>query len=156
MRGTSEEVTMPKVQPIPAGYHAVTPFLSIAGAGGAIDFYKRAFGAVEKFRMPAPDGKIMHAEIAIGDSTIMLSDAMREPPSAASMYLYVKDADAVFAQAVKAGAQVKIPLADMFWGDRFGTVSDPYGNTWSIATHIEDVPPEEMPKRAQAAMAQMK
>ncbi len=147
---------MAKVQPVPKGYHSVTPFLSIKGADQALEFYKRAFGAVEKFRSPGPDGKIMHAEVTIGDSTIMLSEALREPPSVSSMYVYVPDADKAFARAVKAGAKVKVPLADMFWGDRYGSVSDPYGNTWAIATHVEDVPPEEMPKRAQAAMAQMK
>ena len=147
---------MAKVQPVPKGYHSVTPFLSIKGADQALEFYKRAFGAVEKVRVPGPDGKIMHAEVTIGDSTIMLSEALREPPSVSSMYVYVPDADKAFARAVKAGAKVKMPLADMFWGDRYGSVSDPYGNTWAIATHVEDVPPEEMPKRAQAAMAQMK
>ena len=147
---------MAKVQPVPKGYHSVTPFLSIKGADQALEFYKRAFGAVEKFRSPGPDGKIMHAEVTIGDSTIMLSETLREPPSVSSMYVYVPDADKAFARAVKAGAKVKVPLADMFWGDRYGSVSDPYGNTWAIATHVEDVPPEEMPKRAQAAMAQMK
>ena len=147
---------MAKVQPVPKGYHSVTPFLSIKGADQALEFYKRAFGAVEKVRVPGPDGKIMHAEVTIGDSTIMLSEALREPPSVSSMYVYVPDADKAFARAVKAGAKVKVPLADMFWGDRYGSVSDPYGNTWAIATHVEDVPPEEMPKRAQAAMAQMK
>jgi PhnB protein len=147
---------MAKVQPVPKGYHSVTPFLSIKGADQALEFYKRAFGAVEKFRSPGPDGKIMHAEVTIGDSTIMLSEALREPPSVSSMYVYVPDADKAFARAVKAGAKVKVPLADMFWGDRYGSVSDPYGNTWAIATHVEDVPPKEMPKRAQAAMAQMK
>jgi PhnB protein len=152
----AEEVAMAKVKPIPEGYHSLTPFLTLKGADRAIDFYKRAFGAVEKFRMPGPDGKIMHAELTIGDSTIMLSEALRDPPSVSSMYVYVPDADQTFDRAVKAGATVKMPLADMFWGDRFGSVSDPNGITWSIATHIEDVPPEEMPRRAQAAMAQMK
>lgn len=147
---------MSKVKPIPEGYHSLTPFLSLKGADRAIDFYKRAFGAVEKFRMPGPDGKIMHAELTIGDSTIMLSEAMQEPPSVSSMYVYVPDADQAFDRAVHAGAKVKMPLANMFWGDRYGSLSDPFGNTWAIATHVEDVPPNEMPKRAQAAMAQMK
>ena len=120
---------MAKVQPVPKGYHSVTPFLSIKGADQALEFYKRAFGAVEKFRSPGPDGKIMHAEVTIGDSTIMLSEALREPPSVSSMYVYVPDADKAFARAVKAGAKVKVPLADMLWGDRYGSVSDPYGNT---------------------------
>jgi PhnB protein len=144
---------MAKVRPIPEGYHSVTPFLTVEGAAKAIDFYARAFGAVEKFRMPGPEGKIMHAELTIGDSTIMLTDAMRDPPTLSSFYVYVPDADAAFERAVKAGAKVKMPLADMFWGDRYGSLKDPWGNTWAIATHIEDVPPEEMPKRAQAAMA---
>ncbi len=146
---------MAKVKPIPEGFHSVTPFLTVKGADRAIEFYKSAFGAVEKFRMPGPNGKIMHAELSIGDSTIMMSDAINDPPTASSLYVYVPDADTVFARAVKAGATVKMPLADMFWGDRYGSVSDPYGNTWAIATHIEDVPPQEMPKRAQAAMAKM-
>ena len=147
---------MAHAKPIPEGYHSVTPFLALKEADRAIDFYKRAFGAVEKFRMPGPDGRILHAELTIGDSTVMLTEAIHEPASVSSLYLYVADADAVFDRAVRAGAQVRMPPADMFWGDRFGSVSDPNGNTWSIATHVEDVPPEEMPKRAQAAMAQMK
>jgi PhnB protein len=147
---------MAHAKPIPEGYHSVTPFLALKEADRAIDFYKRAFGAVEKFRMPGPDGRIMHAELTIGDSTVMLTEAMHEPPSVSSLYLYVPDVDTVFDRAVRAGAKAKMPPADMFWGDRFGSVSDPNGNTWSIATHVEDVPPEEMPKRAQAAMAQMK
>jgi len=147
---------MAKVRAIPEGFHSVTPVLNVAGAARAIEFYERAFGATEKFRMPSPDGKIMHAEIAIGDSTIMLSDAMNQAPSVSSLYVYVPDADAVFERAVEAGAKVNVPLADMFWGDRWGSVSDPFGNTWGIATHVEDVPPAEMPKRAQAAMARMK
>ncbi len=147
---------MAKVDAIPAGFHSVTPMLNVKGAVQAIEFYTRAFGAVEKFRMPAPDGTIMHAELAIGDSIIMMAEATREAPTVSSLYVYVPDADAVFERAVKAGAKAKMPVTNMFWGDRFGSVSDPYGNTWSIATHVEDVPPEEMPRRAQAAMAQMK
>lgn len=147
---------MSKVKPVPEGYHTLTPFLNLKGADKAIEFFKRAFGATERGRMAGPDGAIMHAEIQIGDSIVMLSEAAMRPPMPASLFIYVPDADAAFARAVAAGAAVVMPLADQFWGDRFGTVSDAYGNTWSIATHIEDVPPEEMGKRAQAAMAAMK
>jgi PhnB protein len=124
----------------------------------AIEFYKRAFGAQEKMRMDRPDGKIGHAEIKIGDSVIMLGDEMpggksQSPQSlgstTAGIFLYVEDADRTFNQAVSAGARVDAPLADMFWGDRFGTVTDPFGHSWSIATHKEDVAPAEMAKRMQ-------
>jgi PhnB protein len=154
---------MAKVNPIPNGYHVVTPYLTIQGAGEAIDFYKRAFGAVEVARMATPDGKIMHAELQIGDSFIMLGDENpqynRSPKSlggtAVGLHLYVPDVDAAFARAVGAGATPKMPPTDMFWGDRFGKLTDPYGHEWSLATHKEDVGPEEMRRRAQEAMAQM-
>ena len=136
-----------KLAAVPAGYGTVTPFLNINGASDAIDFYKKAFGATERFRVPGPDGKLMHAEIAIGDSVVMLSDAMRRPATQAALHLYVKDCDALFEQALAAGATVTMPLMDMFWGDRYGQLSDPFGNLWSIATHKEDVSPEEMQKR---------
>ena len=149
---------------IPEGYHSVSPALAIDGAAEAIDFYKRAFGAKERFRMPAPDGKIAHAELEIGDSVVMLSDPFPhstvKPPTAlggtsVGIFVYVKDVDTTFQQAVDAGARVTMPLEDMFWGDRFGTVTDPYGHSWSLATHIEDVPADEMDERAKAAMAAM-
>jgi PhnB protein len=153
-----------RVPPIPAGYHTATPYLTVRGAANAIDFYKKAFGAQEIMRMPAPGGALGHAEIRIGDSVVMLSDefpgAATKPPSALGgttgyVFLYVPDVDRTFAQAVAAGARVTMPLADMFWGDRFGTLLDPFGHAWGLATHKEDVPPKEMAKRAQAAMSQM-
>jgi PhnB protein len=143
------------VKPIPEGYHTATPFLNIKHCAEAIAFYQKAFGAEEKFRMPGPGGAIMHAEIQIGDSRIMLSEAMREAPNHSSIFLYVNDCDALWNRAVAAGATVKMALADQFWGDRYGTLEDRFGNTWSIATHKEDVPPAEMEKRGAAAMAAM-
>jgi PhnB protein len=145
-----------KVKPVPEGYHTVTPFLNVKGAAETIEFIKKAFGGEERARMPGPDGKIMHAEVRIGDSLIMLSDAMQQPPTPGNLHLYVTDADAVFKRAIEAGAKVLMPIQDMFWGDRYGSVTDPLGNHWSIATHKEDVAPAEMGKRAQAAMAAMK
>lgn len=132
-------------------YRTLTPFLSIGGAEEALDFYKKAFGAQERARMPGPDGKIMHAEITIGDSVLMLSDAIRQPPSQSTLHLYVDDCDAVYERALQAGATEKMPMQDMFWGDRYGMVTDPFGNDWSIATHKEDVAPEEMARRMEAA-----
>jgi PhnB protein len=152
------------VKAIPDGYHTVTPYLVIQDAAKAIDFYKRAFDATEVMRMEGPPGKIGHAEMKIGDSMIMISDEMpgsgaRSPKSlggtAVGLFLYVKDVDSVFNKAVAAGAKVEMPLADQFWGDRYGKLGDPFGHSWSIATHKEDVAPEEMKKRAQAAMAKM-
>jgi len=143
------------VKPIPEGYHTVTPFLNLKGCAEAIAFYQKAFGAEEKLRMPGPGGAIMHAEVQIGDSRIMLSEAMQMEPTRSSIFLYVSDCDALWNRAVAAGAKVVMPLADQFWGDRFGTLADHHGNTWSLATHKEDVPPAEMQKRAAAAMAQM-
>ena len=142
---------------IPDGYHSVTPYLVIAGAAKAIDFYKRAFGAVEVMRMEDPRGKIGHAEIKIGDSHIMLSDESPDmgylaPTStggaAVSLMVYVDRVDDVFKQAVKSGAKEMQPLEDRFYGDRSGTLKDPFGHTWTVATHLEDVPPEEMRRRA--------
>jgi PhnB protein len=153
-----------QVKPIPEGHHTITPYLVVNNGVQAIDFYKRAFGAQEIARMEGPPGKIGHAELKIGDSMLMLSDEMpggnsRSPISLGgtpvSIFLYVKDVDTVFNQAVAAGAKVVMPLADMFWGDRYGVVNDPFGHTWSLATHKEDVAPDEMRKRAQAAMAKM-
>jgi PhnB protein len=152
---------MSKVRPIPEGYHTLTPHIVVKGAAQAIDFYKKAFGAKEIGRMPGPDGKsIIHADIVIGDSHLMLVDEFPEmncfgPQSVGgspvTIHLYVEDADAFFKQAVAAGAQERMPLADMFWGDRYGQITDPFGHTWSIATHKEDLTTEEMIKRSKAA-----
>jgi PhnB protein len=152
------------VKPIPDGYATVTPYLAIDGAEQAIAFYVQAFGAKERGRMDGPDGKIAHAELQIGDSVVMLSDPFpggttKAPTelggTATSVMLYVEDVDAVVEQAVKAGATLEREVEDQFWGDRFGAVVDPFGHAWSIATRVEDVPPEEMAKRAEAAMAAM-
>ena len=152
------------VQPVPEGYHTVTPYLAVEDAAEAIEFYKSAFGAKERVRMEAPGGKVGHAELEIGDSLVMLSDPFPQsttrPPSelngaSSSVFLYVEDVDQVVKEAVHAGATVTMEVADQFWGDRFGTVTDPFGHVWSIATHIEDVPPEEMAKRSKEAMAAM-
>ena len=149
-----------KVKPIPDGYHSVTPYLIVDGAAKAIEFYKQAFGAEELFRMAQPDGRIGHAELQVGSSRIMLADenmqmGIRGPKSlgGASMMLmlYVEDVDKVFDRAVKAGATVERPLANQFYGDRTGGVVDPFGHKWYVATHVEDVPPDELEKRAKAA-----
>jgi len=151
-------------KPIPEGYHSLQPYIAVEDAAKAIDFYKRAFGAEERVRMDGPEGTIGHAELQIGDSVVMLSDPFPQsstrPPkelggTTAGLMIYVEDADATFKQAVDAGATESMPLQDMFWGDRFGQVTDPFGHVWQIATHIEDVPPEEMAERAKAAMASM-
>jgi uncharacterized glyoxalase superfamily protein PhnB len=142
-----------QVRAIPEGFHTVTPHLVCAGAAEAIEFYKKAFDAVEMGRMPGPGGKIMHAQLRIGDSPIMLADdfpdfgskgplALKGTPVV--IHLYVADADATFAQAVAAGAKPVMPLADMFWGDRYGQLDDPFGHRWSIATHKRDMTPEQM------------
>ena len=136
--------------PAPPRYHTVTPFLNVKGAEEAIAFYKKAFGAEERLRMPAADGSIMHAELTIGDSTIMLADASRSPETRSSIHLTVADCDALFERAVSAGGREKMALQDMFWGDRYGQVEDPFGNVWAISTHKEDVPPEELARRAAA------
>jgi PhnB protein len=150
------------VKPIPDGYHAITPYLSLDDAAEAIEFYKQAFGAKERVRMDTPDGKIGHAELEIGDALVMLSDALPQfvtkPPkelggTSSSIFMYVEDVDATVKQAVEAGATIDVEVADQFWGDRFGSVQDPFGHVWSIATHVEDVPPEEMAERAKAATA---
>jgi PhnB protein len=152
------------VKPIPEGYHTVTPYLAVDDAAEALEYYKRAFGAKERGRMEAPDGKIGHAEIQIGDSLVMLSDpfpqaSTRTPKelggTTASVFLYVEDVDGFVQRAIDAGATVSMEVADQFWGDRFGTITDPFGHSWSVATHIEDVPPDEMAQRAKAAMAAM-
>jgi PhnB protein len=149
-------------KPIPDGYHSATPYLIVAGAADAIEFYKRAFGAVELFRMAKPDGKVGHAEIRIGDSVIMLADehpdmGYRSPSSLGgspvSIMLYMEDVDGVFARALEAGARAQRGVADQFYGDRNGILEDPFGHVWTIATHVEDVPPEEIERRVAAMMA---
>jgi PhnB protein len=154
--------TTAKVRPIPEGYHTVTPYLCIKGAADALEFYKKAFGATEVMRMPQPDGRIGHADITIGDSHVMLADEFPEMGfksprtlggSPVSLALYVEDVDAFVDRAVKAGAKLTRPIENQFYGDRAGAVEDPFGHTWHVATHVEDVPPEEMKKRAEAAFA---
>jgi PhnB protein len=149
------------VQPIPAGYHTITPYLIVQGGARALEFYKKAFGATEVMRFPDPSGKIGHAEIKIGDSVIMLADEYPEmgfsSPQAlggagVSLLLYVEDVDARFKQALAAGAKEMRPVNDQFYGDRSGTLTDPFGHVWTIATHKEDLSPEELQKRAAAAM----
>jgi len=141
-----------KVNPIPPGYHTVTPYLVVADAEKQIDFLKNAFGAELKYSHKGPDGRIGHAEIKIGDSVVMLAQA-RPPwePKPMSFYLYVEDCDAWYKRALEAGAESTMPPANMFYGDRHGGVRDMHGNDWWVATHIEDVPPEEIERRAAAA-----
>ncbi len=154
---------MPKsAKPIPEGFHSVTPNLVCRDAARAIEFYKNVFGAAEKMRMGGPDGKIMHAELLIGNSLIFLNDPMGpaavSEPSAhvpINLYLYVEDADASFNRAVAAGARVNVPLQDMFWGDRYGAVIDPFGHHWGIATHTKDLSPEEIERGQKAMLARM-
>jgi PhnB protein len=152
------------VKPVPEGYHTITPYLSVDDASAAIEFYKRAFGAEERGRMPGLEGKIAHAELQIGDSLVMLSDPFPQMQSknpkevgttTVGLFLYVEDVDAAFKRAVEAGATPMSEPTDMFWGDRFGSVADPFGHHWQMATHVEDVPREEMEKRAADAMASM-
>lgn len=140
------------VKPIPEGYHTLTPYMTVRDAARAIEFYKQAFGAVEKGVMKGPDGKVMHAELRIGDSLFMLADefpefgshAPRDGGSASGLHIYTEDVDAAFDRAVKAGGVVEMPVSDMFWGDRYGKLIDPFGHKWSIATHKRDVSMEEM------------
>ena len=138
------------VKPIPDGYHTVTPFLNVKGCAKLIDFLKAAFGAEEVMRMPGPNGTVMHAEVSIGNSRLMLGEPMQTGASTSAFYLYVNDVDAMYKRALKAGATSVRPPIDEFWGDRMGTVSDSFGNSWSIATHKEDPTPEEMAKRMAA------
>lgn len=154
---------MKPVSPIPPGMHSLTPHLVCAGAAAAIDFYVRAFGAIEEGRLPGPDGKLMHAMVRIGDSPLMLVDEMPEwgalgpkalKGSPVTLHLYVKDVDATVAQAVAAGARVTMPVADMFWGDRYGQVEDPFGHHWSVATHIRDLTPAEIAAAMEGATAE--
>ena len=148
------------VKPVPDGYHTVTPYLIINGAAQAIDYYRNAFGASELLRMPDPQGRIAHAELRIGDSVIMLADEHHEMGyraprtlggTSVSILLYLVDVDTVFARAISAGGKSLRPVADQFYGDRMGTLEDPFGHVWTIGTHIEDVPPEEMKRRMAAA-----
>jgi PhnB protein len=150
-------------KPIPDGYHTVTPYLICRGAAKALEFYKEAFGAEELFRMPRPDGRVMHAEIRIGDSPIMLADEVAEMQalspaslggSPVGILLYVEDVDARFDRAIRAGGTVVRPVQDQFYGDRSGTLLDPFGHKWTIATHKEDLSLEEVRKRASAMAAQ--
>jgi PhnB protein len=153
-----------KVAPIPKGYHTLTPHLVVRGAAQAIEFYKKAFGAKQRGGvMAGPGGLVMHAELQVGDSIVMLADEFpelgsRSPQSiggsASSLLIYTQDADALFNRAVAAGAQVLMPLANQFWGDRYGKLVDPFGHGWDVATHVEDVTPREMAKRMAAMSSQ--
>ena len=152
---------MAKAKPIPDGYHNVTPYLVVKGAAAAIDFYKQVFGAVEIMRMPQPDGRVGHAELKFGDSFVMLADEFPEMDvvgprtlgnSPVGLLLYVDDVDKTVERAVAKGAVIKKPVADQFYGDRSGTIEDPWGHKWTLAVHLEDVSPEEMQRRM-AAMA---
>ncbi len=151
------------VRSIPEGYHSISPALTCKNAARAIDFYKQAFGATEINRMPGPGGQIMHAELRIGDSVIFVADefpgmsAAPAPGATPSSYLflYTEDVDSVFNRAVAAGAKAAMPVADMFWGDRYGKLTDPFGHSWGIATHVEDVSPEEMARRSAEWTANM-
>jgi len=136
-----------KVKPIPKGYGSVTPSLNVNDAKGLIKFCEKAFDAKTRTMMPGPQGKIMHAELLIGDSLVMLSDAVQEPARPANLFLYVEKVDKTFAKALKAGAKVLTPIEDTFWGDRWGRVEDPLGNRWSIATRVEEVSPKKLKKR---------
>jgi PhnB protein len=149
-----------RARAVPKGYHTATPYLTVSDGMAALEFYRRAFGARETERMPGPGGKVMHGELRIGDSVIMLSDEIpgmstcKAPTSlggtTGSVFLYLPDVDKTFQQAVAAGCKVLMPPTDMFWGDRFGKLEDPFGNQWGLATHKEDVPPAEIARRAAA------
>ncbi len=152
-----------KVKPIPDGCHTVTPHLIVKGAAKAIEFYKKAFGATELLRIPGPGGSLCHAEVQIGNSQVFLCEeypdmgavsplALKGSP--VTIHLYVEDVDSFYKKAVAAGAEVTMPVTDMFWGDRYGKLKDPFGHSWSVATHKEDVPPQEMEKRMAEAFAE--
>jgi PhnB protein len=152
-------MTQHNVTPIPEGMHSVTPHLVCKGAADAIEFYKQAFGAVEAIRLPGPDGKLMHAMIRIGDSPVMLVDEFPDcrsvgtkslNGSAVTLHLYVEDVDATVKRAVAAGARITLPVEDMFWGDRYGRIEDPFGHHWSIGTHLRDLSAEEIEAGAKA------
>ena len=149
------------VKPVPEGYHSITPYLVVNDAAGAIEFYKTAFGASELMRMAAPNGRIGHAELRIGDSRIMLADEFSEMGARSArtiggspvhIYLYVEDVDAVTGRALAAGAKELRPVKDQFYGDRSGSIEDPFGHVWHVSTHKEDVPPDELKRRADQAM----
>ena len=153
-------MTKTNVKPVPDGMHTVTPHLICAGAADAIEFYKKAFNAVELGRVPGPQGKLLHAMIRIGDSAVMLVDEFQDwgsigpkslKGSPVTIHLYTEDADALFKQAVAAGAKITMPLDDTFWGDRYGKLEDPFGHHWSVATHVRDVKPEELQEAARKA-----
>ena len=153
---------MPAAKPIPDGFHSLTPHIVVKGAAQAIDFYKKAFGAEEINRAALPDGSIIHALLRVGDSMLMLNDEFPQmnamgPTSiggtAVTLHLYVQDADKAWQRAVQAGAKVKMPIADMFWGDRYGIVSDPFGHDWSIATHTKDLTPDQIMTAMKASMS---
>jgi len=154
-----------RIKPIPDGMHTLTPHLVVKGASKAIEFYKKAFGAQEIGRLTAADGKsIMHANLKIGDSHVFLVDEFPQmgchapsggSPTPVTIHIYVEDVDSSFGKAVAAGAQVKMPLSDMFWGDRYGVLADPFGHSWSMATHKEDLTPDEIRKRSQAGCAEV-
>ncbi len=157
-RGKAKKVAK-KASPIPKGYHTVTPHLILRDTGAAIEWYKRALGAKELSRMPMPGGKIGHAEIKVGDSIVMLADEFPEMGqksaetlggSACNLMMYVKNVDQVFAKAVEAGAKTLAPVSDMFWGDRYGQLMDPFGNKWSIGTHVKDMTPKQMAQAMEA------
>ncbi len=152
------------VQAIPRGYHTLTPYMTVRDAARAIEFYKQAFGAKEKGVMKGPDGKIMHAELIIGDSIFMLADEFPEfgsmsplstGGSGMGLHIYVEDVDSAFDRAIGAGATIDMPVSDMFWGDRYGKLADPFGHKWSIATHKRDLSPEEMEEGMKAMMQEM-
>jgi len=164
-KASNKPAAKKKVAPVPSGYHDVTPYIVCRGASDAIAFYKKAFGAKEKYRMAGPDGRVMHAEILIGRSTIMLGDEMPEMGAtspqtingtASGLFLYLPNVDKAFAKAVAAGARAEQPPTDMFWGDRYAKLADPFGHKWSMATHIEDLTPKEMARRSDEAMKAMK
>lgn len=153
------------VSPVPKGYHTLTPGLTLKDAARAIDFYKKAFGAVERSRMSGPDGRVMHAELEIGDSPFMIGEEMPERGvrgpqtiggTAVSLNVYIDDADATFKQAVAAGAKAMQPVDLMFWGDRYGKVEDPFGHVWGLCTHVEDLTPEEIERRGKEWMSKQK
>ncbi len=154
---------MPKAKPIPDGYHSISPSVTCKNAAKAIEFYKKVFGATEVMRMPGPNGEIMHAELKIGDSHVFLNDefpGMAAAPSGSGpapvqIFVYTEDVDSVYNRAIQEGARSTMPLANQFWGDRYGKFVDPFGHHWGVATHVEDVAPQDMQRRMKEAMAQM-
>lgn len=164
-KATKATAATKKVQPIPAGYPAITPYLRVREADRALAFYRKAFGAKAKGRMAGPDGRVMHAEMQVFNTLVMLSDEFPERGSLSpeslkgspvGLFVYTRDVDGAIARAVAAGATVTMPAQDMFWGDRFGTIRDPFGHDWQLATHKEDVSPKDMQRRFQAMQAQQK